>query len=222
MRTYGLRETLYREARQKGVHFIRYVFDKGLTVEAEAAALTMRFTDYVLQRGMELRPDVLVLASAIVSPKENPLAQLFKVPINDDGFFVEAHAKLRPVDFPTDGIFVCGLAHGPKPIDEAVAQAQAAAARAAVVLTRDHIEVEGAVSKIDEAICRGCGQCYETCPFQAISMVNVEEDKVVARVTEAICKGCGKCASTCPTGAASICHFTDQEILSMVDAALQD
>jgi heterodisulfide reductase subunit A len=170
---------------------------------------------------MELRPDMLVLASAIVMPEENPVAQLFKVPLNDDGFFVEAHAKLRPVEFPTDGVFVCGLAHGPKPIDEAVAQAQAAASRATVVLARDFIDIEGVVSKIDEAICRGCGQCQEVCPFQAIEMVPVGEDQVVARVTEAICKGCGKCASICPTGAASICHFTDQEIITMVDAALE-
>ena len=221
MRPYGLREALYREARQKGIHFVRYVHDKGMTVEAKDQSLAMRFTDYVLQREMELRPDMLVLASAIVMPEENPVAQLFKVPVNDDGFFVEAHAKLRPVEFPTDGIFVCGLAHGPKPIDEAVAQAQAAASRATVVLARDFIEIEGVVSKIDEAICRGCAQCQEVCPFQAIEMVTVEGDKVVAQVTEAICKGCGKCASICPTGAASICHFTDQEIITMVDAALE-
>ncbi len=220
LRTYGLRESLYREARAKGVRFLRYVHDNGLAVSEENGAVSMRFTDYVLQREIELRPDLLVLATAIVPPKENPLAQLFKVPVNEDGFFVEAHAKLRPVEFPTDGIFVAGLAHGPKPIDEAVAQAQAAAARAAVVLSRDFIEVEGVVSKVDEAICRGCAQCMDVCPFKAINMVQVSKDKVVARVTEAICKGCGKCASQCPTGAASICHFTDEEITTMVDSAL--
>jgi len=223
MRTYGLRESLFREARQKGVHFVRYVHENGIAVEPGPDALSMRFTDYVLQREIELRPDLLVLASAIVMPKENPLAQLFKAPLNDDGFYVEAHAKLRPVEFPTDGLFVCGLAHGPKPMDEAIAQAQAAASRASVVLSRDHIEIEGVVSKVDEALCRGCAQCQEVCPFQAINMVPVNGgDKVVARVTEAVCKGCGKCASVCPTGAASICHFTDEEIITMVDAALED
>ena len=221
MRTYGLRETLYREARRKGIHFVRYVFEDGLDVSADQNNLSIRFKDYVLQREMELHPDLLVLASAIVMPRENPIAQIFKAPINEDGFFIEAHAKLRPVEFPTDGIFVCGLAHGPKPIDEAVAQAQAAASRAAVVLARDHIEVEGVVSRIDEAICRACGQCRDTCPFQAIQMVQIADDKMVARVTDAICKGCGKCAAVCPTGAASICHFTDEEIDAMVDSALQ-
>ncbi len=224
MRTYGLRESLFREARQKGVHFVRYVHDNGITVEPGQDALSMRFTDYVLQREIELRPDLLVLASAIVMPRENPLAQMFKAPLNDDRFYVEAHAKLRPVEFPTDGLFVCGLAHGPKPIDEAIAQAQAAASRAAVVLSRDMIQIEGVVSKIDEELCRGCGQCQEVCPFKAINIVQAEGggDRVVARVTEAVCKGCGKCASVCPTGAASIRHFTDEEIITMVDAALED
>jgi heterodisulfide reductase subunit A2 len=221
MRPYGLREELYKQAREKGVHFVRYDYDQELTVSEDRGNLTVQFTDYVLQRKMEIPSDLLILATATVPPEENPMAQLFKVPLNEDGFFVEAHVKLRPVDFSTDGVFVCGLAHSPKPLDESIAQSQAAAARASAVLCRDFIEVEGVVSKINEHICRGCGQCKEVCPFGAIDMVTGRNGLLVAKVTEVICKGCGSCAAICPTGAANICHFTDQEILCMVDAALQ-
>ncbi|MGA8181845.1 MAG: FAD-dependent oxidoreductase, partial [Desulfobacterales bacterium] len=120
MRAYGLREDLYREARTAGIGFIRYDFDKGLEVVNEGDGLKVSFTDRVLGRVMDIRPDLLVLASAVVPEAENPLVQLYKVPVNADGFFAEAHVKLRPVDFATDGIFVCGLAHAPKPIDESI------------------------------------------------------------------------------------------------------
>ena len=121
MRTYGLREDLYREARAKGILFIRYDDNKELKVDKDKDDLQVLFTSYVLNREMEIRPDLLILATAIIPPKENPVAKLFKVPVNNDGFFVEAHVKLRPIDFATDGVFVCGLAHSPKPIDESIA-----------------------------------------------------------------------------------------------------
>ncbi|MHC1743090.1 MAG: 4Fe-4S binding protein [Syntrophobacteraceae bacterium] len=128
--------------------------------------------------------------------------------------------KLRPVDFATDGVFVCGLAHYPKPIDESIAQAQAAAARAATILSQKQIQVEGVVSTVDQAMCRGCGKCVEVCPYGAPQLVEVAEDIYVSQIQEALCKGCGACAVACPTGAAAIRHFNDTEVLTMVEAAL--
>jgi heterodisulfide reductase subunit A len=217
MRTYGLREDLYREAREKGVVFIRFDFDKELNVEEDQDNLRVRFTNTLLHREMEISPDLLVLATAIVPPKENPVAQLFKVPVNDDGFFAEAHVKLRPIDFATDGVFVCGLAHSPKPVDESVAQGLGAASRAVTVLSKDKILGNAVVSQIEKRVCRGCQECLEACPYQAITYL---EDEVVCEVNPAVCKGCGACAVACPTGAAAIQHFNDEEVLSMVEAAL--
>jgi heterodisulfide reductase subunit A-like polyferredoxin len=217
IRTYGRREDLYREAREKGIVFIRYEFAKELNVTLDDNDLKVRFSGYVLQREMEIRPDLLVLASAIVPPQENTIAQLFKVPLNDDGFFVEAHVKLRPMDFSTDGVFVCGLAHSPKPVEEAVAQGLGAASRAATLLSKDKVFGNAIVSHIDENVCRGCQDCIEACPFQAI---NYLEDRMICEVNQVVCKGCGACSVACPTGAANILHFTDDEVETMVEAAL--
>ena len=221
IRTYGLKEELYRRARRAGVHFIRYVFENDFTVTADPAGLQLRFMDYVLQRNVELRADLLTLAAAIVSPSENPLARMLKVPLNDEGFFAEAHIKLRPVDFNTDGIFVCGLAHNPKPIDESVVQADAAAARAGTILAKDRMVLKSVVSKIDQDLCRGCGNCVDVCPYNAATLVTLDSGREVSSVVEAVCKGCGQCASICPTGAAGLQHFTDNLILTMVESALE-
>ena len=220
LRTYGLREDLYREARAKGVTFIRYDFDHGLEVTKDDNGLQVLFTSYILQRQIRVRPDLLVLATAIVPPQENPLAQLFRVPVNEDGFFAEAHVKLRPIDFAADGIFVCGLAHSPKPLDEAIAQGLGAAARAATVLAQKKIAAEGVVSAVDQSLCRGCGQCVEVCPYGAPELVDIGEGVLLSQIQEVLCKGCGACAVACPTGAAAIRHFTDHEVLTMIEAAL--
>ena len=220
MRTYGLREGLYREARDKGVVFIRYDFDKELTVSKDNNDLNVRCTSYVLQREVEIKPDMLVLATAIVPPKENPMAQLFKVPLNDDGFFVEAHVKLQPIDFSTKGVFVCGLAHSPKPIDEAISQGLGAASRAGTFLSQEKVLGNAIVSRIDPQVCWGCGKCVENCPYNAIELIELEGNKRVSQVQEALCMGCGACAVICPTGAASVFHFDDRQVLTMVDAML--
>jgi heterodisulfide reductase subunit A len=216
LRTYGLREELYREARSKGVVFIRYDFDKGLAVAKDQDDLNVRCTSYVLQREIEVRADMLVLATAIVAPQENPIAQLLKVPLNDDGFFAEAHVKLQPIDFSTKGVFVCGLAHAPKPVDEAIAQGLGAASRAGTLLSQKTVLGNAIVSNINALFCRGCQKCIEACPYQAISF---HKDRVVCEVNQALCTGCGSCAVVCPSGAASVLHFDDQEVLAMVDAA---
>ena len=222
IRTYGLREDLYREARAQGVVFIRYDFSQELEVSHDGGHLHVRFTNSALKREMEICPDLIVLASAVVPARENPIAQLFKLPLNEDGFFVEAHAKLRPVEFTTEGIFMAGLAHYPKPIDESIAQAAAAASRAAVVLSKDEITAEGAVAHVNELLCRGCGDCADTCPYSAIDLVECGAQKKVARVQEALCKGCGACTVACPTGAGTIYHYDDQTMLNIVEAALDE
>ena len=220
MRTYGLREGLYREAREKGVVFVRYDFDKELKVSKDPNNLNVRCTSYVLQREVEIKPDMLVLATAIVPPQENSIAQLFKVPLNDDGFFVEAHVKLQPIDFSTKGVFVCGLAHSPKPIDEAIAQGLGAASRAGTFLSQDKVLGNAIVSKIDPQVCWGCGKCVENCSYSAIELVELEGNKRVSQVQEVLCTGCGACSVICPTGAASVFHFDDGQVLSMVDTMI--
>jgi heterodisulfide reductase subunit A2 len=217
MRTYGLREDLYREARTKGVVFIRYDDQKELKVGGDQGGLQLRFTHYALQREMELRPELLVLATAIVPPKENPISKLFKVPVNSDGFFVEAHVKLRPIDFATDGVFVCGLAHAPKPIDESVAHGLGAASRAVTLLSQKEMFGNAIVAHIEAETCVGCQGCVKVCPYEAIRYL---EDRKICEINEAICKGCGACAATCPSASAQLRRFSSRQIYVQIEKAL--
>jgi heterodisulfide reductase subunit A len=217
MRTYGLREDLYREARSKGVFFIRYDDSKELRVDTSKGDLQVLFTSYVLGREIEIRPDLLVLATAIVTPKENPIAKLFKVPVNQDGFFVEAHVKLRPIDFATDGVFVCGLAHSPKPIDESIAHGLGASARAVTLLSQKEMFGNAIVATIDPESCVGCQGCLKVCPYEAIRYL---EDKEICEINEVICKGCGACAATCPSASAQLKRFTSRQIYAQIEKAM--
>lgn len=216
MRTYGLREDLYRDARAKGVLFIRYDFDKGLDVNIERGDLQVRFTDTSIRRQMEIRPDLLVLATAIIPPKENPLAQLFKVTLNDDGFFMEAHVKLRPVDCATDGVFICGLAHAPKPVDESIAQAQAAATRAITLLANKTIRMGGSVADVDPMCCSSCGVCIDICPYSAPSFMEEGRFAGKARINSVLCKGCGLCVASCRSGAIHLKGFDNDQIFAQI------
>jgi heterodisulfide reductase subunit A len=219
LRTYGLREDLYRKARDQGIIFVRYDFDKELKVGKDDNGLQVRFTGYVLQREIEVRPDLLVLATAIVPPKENPVAQLFKVPVNDDGFFVEAHVKLKPIDFATGGVFVCGLAHSPKPIDEAIAQGLGAAGRAVTLLSKKRIFGDAIAAQINPETCVGCRGCLDVCPFGAI---NYLEELHICEVNRVLCKGCGGCAATCPSGSVQLMGFRPQQLYVQIDQALTE
>ena len=214
LRTYGQREALYREARLNGIHFVRHVFEDGLEVNSNGRGLAVTYMDDVLKRKLRINTDMLVLAAAVVPPRENPLAQAFKLPQNADGFFLEAHVKLRPVDMAVDGVFVCGLAHAPKPIDETVAQAQAAAARAVTILCADTLSVGGNVAEINPLRCTGCSVCVAVCPYQAIDL----DEKGQARVNEAACKGCGTCVASCRSGAAMLQGFSNAAIFAQIAA----
>ncbi|MFW6217221.1 MAG: FAD-dependent oxidoreductase, partial [Desulfohalobiaceae bacterium] len=171
IRAYGQREELYKEARQKGVMFISYNLDAKPQVDKGQDSLLVQVRDHILQQDLEIQADLLVLASAIERPQEEELAGMFKLPLNAENFFMEAHAKLRPVEFATDGIFLAGLAHYPKPLEESISQAKAAASRAAVVLCKDSLTVEGIVSEVNEFLCRACGECVQACPYNAIELV---------------------------------------------------
>jgi heterodisulfide reductase subunit A len=220
MRTYGFKEDYYRKAAEQEVKFIRYDLDDKPEVEAIQEngqnILRVSVTEPILGQRLMIDTDILALGVAIVPAADNrELSQLFKLPLNQDGFFLEAHMKLRPVDFATDGIFMCGLAHSPKFIDESSAQAQAAASRAATVLAKDFVTAEGIICSVNENICNGCGICELVCSYKAIQ---VDREKKVAKVSEALCKGCGSCGAACPSGAISMNHFTDEQIWSEIEA----
>jgi len=225
IRTYGLKEDYYRLARSKGVVFIRY--DEGEPPQVSvgpANVLRVKVRDAAMRTDVELDCGLLILAPAILPAEGNrDLAQLYKVPLTADGFFLEAHMKLRPVDFATDGVFMCGLAHGPKPVEESLAQAKAAAARAGAILSRETLTLEAAISEVQIANCDGCAYCVDPCPFGAISLVEFMqggEVKKLAEVNEAKCKGCGVCMATCPKQGIMVRHFRLDQLSAQVDAAL--
>ena len=217
IRTYGFGEEYYRKARQEGVNFIRFDDDCEPEVRCNPTGPEVTVYDEILGENVTIKPDLLGLACGVV-PMEDALqlAQLYKVPLNEDGFFLEAHVKLRPVDFATDGVFLAGLAHGPKSLEESIAQAEAAAARAAVLLTQDELAVGGWTAEVDEQRCSGCGACERVCPYSA---VEVDESEGKASVQAVLCKGCGACTVACRAGAVDARGFTSQQILKEVEAA---
>ncbi len=225
IRSYGLWEAFYREARNLGVTFLRYTEMKKPTVDP--TDLTVEIHESLLNAKLRLKADLVVLSSGIIPPRDaETLSKLFKVPLDENGFFLEAHVKLRPVDFATDGIFVCGTAHYPKMIYESIAQASATASRACIILSKDNLESEAAISQVDDTKCKGCGTCVEICPFEAIELKSEETmmEKVQfksrrAHINPIICKGCGSCAVACPLGAITPQHFTSRQIESAMKAA---
>ncbi|MBU2549255.1 MAG: FAD-dependent oxidoreductase [Proteobacteria bacterium] len=218
MRTYGEREALYLSARRKGVVFIRYDLERKPRIDAGPESLEVTITDHVLGVPVALKADLLVLASSIVAHKDEALARFFKVPMNEDGFFAEAHVKLGPSEFASDGVFLCGMAHYPKPIDESVAQAQAAASRAVTLLSRKTINTSGTVAHVDQARCTGCGVCVEVCPYSAPSLVQEGPLQGKAEINPVLCKGCGSCSSSCRSGAARLRGFEESQIMAMINA----
>ena len=223
MRTYGFAEDYYREASDKGVKFIRYEAEDKPQVEMVEengkSLLRVTVTDPVLGRRLAIDADLLTLSVAVVPSAGNEeIAGFFKLPLSPDGFFQEAHVKLRPVDFAVDGIFLCGMAHYPKHLPEAIAQAYAAAARAVGILWQDKVYASGSVARVDEAKCIGCGACAEVCAYEAIELQKTPQGRK-ARVRAVLCKGDGLCNTKCPTGAISLEHFTNEQIETQIDEA---
>jgi len=219
IRSYGFREDLYKEAREKGIIFIRYDLENPPEVTSnDKDELKLTVTDHVLKIPVSIRPDFLVLASGI-SPNENKnLFEKFKVPVNDEGFLVEAHAKLRPVDFASDGLFVAGIAHYPKPLEESIAQAKAAVARAMTIVSKDSIMVGGVVAEVTREKCAVCLTCVRACPY---SIPYIHQDGY-AVIEASECHGCGVCVSECPGKAIKLNHFTDEQIMAKTDALFEE
>ncbi len=213
VRTYGLKEDAYREAAKMGVLFIRYEPEEPPRVERDGDGLSVHVTDEVLGTPVAIPVDRVVLATAVLPRSDNGvLSKMLKVPLTKDGFFLEAHVKLRPLDFATDGVFVCGMAHWPKTVDETAGQAYGVAARVATILSRETLLSEGVVSDVDEDLCTGCGTCIAECPYSAIE--RTEEKK--ARVIPVLCKGCGICAACCPERAIEIRGFTRGQLMAQI------
>jgi heterodisulfide reductase subunit A len=224
IRTYGFNESYYTQARQKGVAFARYEEDRKPEVSRNGDGLSVSVFDPTLGMNVRIPADLVVLSVATVAnPGNKELAQLLKVPLGEDGFFLEAHRKLRPIDFATDGIFLCGEAHSPMALREAIAQATGAAARAGTILSRDAIDLEPTISHVIEEKCDGCAYCVDPCPFKAITLVEYQVDgetKKRVQVNEAVCKGCGTCQATCPKGAIYVWHFRPEQLEAEIHAAL--
>jgi heterodisulfide reductase subunit A len=227
VRTYGFNEDYYREAAGKEVKFIRYEpEDKPVVEPGKAedgrAVLKVTATDYILGKKLELDADIISLAAAVVpSETTKEIANLFKVTLSPDGFFKEAHVKLRPVEFATDGVYLCGLAHYPKFIQETINQSYGAAGRVLTLLSNDIVVASGSVCQVDEKRCMGCGACVAVCTYGALELRDTKQGKKVF-VNPVLCKGDGLCNSKCPTGAISLKHYTDEEVLSEIDVAIPE
>jgi heterodisulfide reductase subunit A-like polyferredoxin len=215
IRTYGFRETYYQKAREAGILFVRYPeSEEPLTSDEDG--LTVRVKDAGTRRTLLLRPHLLVLSTGIApAPDNQRLSSVLRTSLTADGFFLEAHPKLRPVDLASEGVFVCGLAHSPRFMDETIAQALAAAARAATILSKPYLEIGGQVAKVDATACTACMTCAKVCPYGAPVLV---EHKV--EIQEAKCLGCGSCASACPAQAIQLQHQEDRQLTAMLDELL--
>jgi heterodisulfide reductase subunit A-like polyferredoxin len=220
IRTYGERELLYTKAREAGIIFIRFDVENKPVVSVAGDKLSVAVTDHVLGLPMEIETDLLSLSAAIVPYGDEQLAQFYKLPLNSDGFFVERHAKLGPSEFATDGVFLCGLAHYPKSIDEAITQGKAAASRAVTLLAQERIFTSGEVATVDPMMCSSCAVCVSVCPYSAPSFIEADARMFAGKATinAALCKGCGLCVASCRSGAIHLKGFDNNQIFAMIDA----
>jgi heterodisulfide reductase subunit A-like polyferredoxin len=217
IRTYGELEYFYRKARGMGVQFLRFDREEPPQAIAEDGSVSVTFKDQVFQRDLRLSADLLVLSAGMRPADTEELATIVKLPRNPDGYFMEAHVKLRPVDMANEGIYVCGTAHGPKLISETIAQAMAASSRAATFLSQPEITLSVVTAKVDQERCASCLICVRACPF-AVPRINKEG---VSEIDEALCRGCGICAAECPAKAIELSWYEDDQVMSKVDALLE-
>ncbi len=216
IRTYAEKELIYTEARKLGVIFMRYALDAKPKVSVKDGNLVIETIDHVLGQPVEIETDLLTLATAIVPPRDEELSQFFKVPMNADGFFVERHAKLGPSEFATDGVFLSGLAHYPKPIEESIAQSRAAASRAVTLLAQKTVYTSGTVAKTDQMTCSSCGVCVSVCPYSAPAFDEEGRFAGKAAINPVLCKGCGLCVSSCRSGAIHLKGFDNDQIFAQI------
>jgi len=217
---YGVEHELeFNKAREKRVKFIRYLPDNAPKVYMKDNQLTVDYFHETLKMERSMPVDMVILSTPLVAqPDASTLSQLLKVPLGQEGFFQEAHVKLRPVDFATDGVYVCGTCRGPADITECAQQAAGAASRAAIPMANRYVQAEALTSKVDETKCTGCGTCVEVCPYGALR----KNEQGISEVIVAACKGCGCCGATCPENAITMTHYTDQQLLAEAKAALEE
>jgi len=217
IRTYGFKEKYYRMAREAGIVFIRYDEKNPPEINPEGSKLRVNVVS-PRKENIQIDSDLVVLSVGIVAQKEEneEMGKLLKVPLNDDNFFLEAHVKLRPVDFATEGIFVAGLAHCPKTIEDSISQANAAVSRACTIISKDEIEAEGKIAKIDPARCSGCAMCIDNCAYNAIELIEDRRFGRVAVINSALCKGCGACSGNCRCAAIDVAGFSSEQIYAMI------
>lgn len=219
VRTFGKEEEeYYEDVQRKGVKFLRFTQDREPEVTVKNGKITVRVFDQFLQEDIELPADLVVLNSAFEGDDTaEDLKKLLKIPLGEGRYFMEAHAKIRPLDFPTDGVYLCGAAHSPKGIADSVSQAVGAASRAAVPMMKGWVTTEPIVACIDSDICAGCSICIEICPYSAIE----KDEDGKSRVIEALCKGCGACGSSCPQRAITMRGYTDNQLVQMIETLLE-
>ena len=228
IRTFGFYEKYYQEARQMGIIFIRYTEDAKPEIDLDSKKLVfgkngliIRTKDHVLGRDITLNPEKIILSPAIIPQDDvEVISQMLKIPINEDRFFMEAHVKLRPVDFAAEGIFLAGLAHSPKGMEDTISQAKAAAERACSIISSDKYISEANIARVDHDTCAGCGMCVSVCPYGAPELI-WSNGKELAYVNSALCKGCGSCASVCPSGAMQQLGYREEQQLAMLSEALE-
>ncbi|MDA3885418.1 MAG: FAD-dependent oxidoreductase [Candidatus Delongbacteria bacterium] len=228
IRTYGFNEKYYKEARELGIVFVRYDLDSKPVIDIDAKqemlkskGLRVTYKDHIMQMDTVMYPDKVILSSAMV-PQEDAieLSQMLKIPLNEDNFFMEAHVKLRPVDFSAEGIYLAGLAHSPKNMEETISQAKAAAERATMIISSNEYIAEANIAKVDLDACAGCGMCVSVCPYGAPELF-WRNGKEFAHINSALCKGCGSCAAVCPSGAMQQLGFKEEQQLAMLTEALE-